>query len=65
GTGLAYHNQRRRNASGLTEAEVNALSGGTAETAPAATVAALCQLSQPTRAQAARIQPRQEQVARS
>ncbi|WP_213600566.1 DNA-directed RNA polymerase subunit beta' [Pseudoxanthomonas japonensis] len=40
GTGLAYHNQRRRNASGLTEAEVNALSGGTAETAPAATVAA-------------------------
>jgi len=40
GTGLAYHNQRRRNASGLTEAEVNALSGGTAEAAPAAAVAA-------------------------
>ena len=36
GTGLAYHNQRRRNASGLTEAEVNALSGGSAEAAPAA-----------------------------
>ncbi|WP_296282924.1 DNA-directed RNA polymerase subunit beta' [Pseudoxanthomonas sp.] len=35
GTGLAYHNQRRRNASGLTEAEVNALSGGVAEAAPA------------------------------
>ena len=28
GTGLAYHNQRRRNASGLTEAEVDALAGG-------------------------------------
>ncbi|KAF1709446.1 DNA-directed RNA polymerase subunit beta' [Pseudoxanthomonas kalamensis DSM 18571] len=27
GTGLAYHNQRRRNASGLTEAEVEALAG--------------------------------------
>lgn len=27
GTGLAYHNQRRRNASGLTEAEVDALAG--------------------------------------
>jgi len=40
GTGLAYHNQRRRNASGLTEAEVNALSGSTTETAPAAAVAA-------------------------
>ncbi|KRA50539.1 DNA-directed RNA polymerase subunit beta' [Pseudoxanthomonas sp. Root65] len=39
GTGLAYHNQRRRNASGLTEAEVNALSGGVAEAAPAAAVA--------------------------
>ncbi|CAN7242292.1 DNA-directed RNA polymerase subunit beta' [Pseudoxanthomonas sp. LjRoot168] len=35
GTGLAYHNQRRRNASGLTEAEVNALSGGVAEAASA------------------------------
>jgi len=40
GTGLAYHNQRRRNASGLTEAEVDALSGGSAEAAPAALVAA-------------------------
>jgi len=28
GTGLAYHTQRRRNASGLTEAEVEALGGG-------------------------------------
>ncbi|WP_447938846.1 DNA-directed RNA polymerase subunit beta' [Pseudoxanthomonas mexicana] len=36
GTGLAYHNQRRRNASGLTEAEVDALSGGSSEVAPAA-----------------------------
>ena len=40
GTGLAYHNQRRRNASGLTEAEVNALSGGNTEAAPAAAVSA-------------------------
>ncbi|KRA47227.1 DNA-directed RNA polymerase subunit beta' [Pseudoxanthomonas sp. Root630] len=41
GTGLAYHNQRRRNASGLTEAEVDALSGGITEpAAPAAAVAA-------------------------
>src|SRR5690606_17252475 len=40
GTGLAYHNQRRRNASGLTEAEVNALSGGSAEVASATAVAA-------------------------
>jgi DNA-directed RNA polymerase subunit beta' len=40
GTGLAYHNQRRRNASGLTEAEVNALSGGSVEAAPAAAVTA-------------------------
>ena len=40
GTGLAYHNQRRRNASGLTEAEVDALSGGSSEApAPAAAVA--------------------------
>ncbi len=37
GTGLAYHNQRRRNASGLTEAEVDALSGVVSEpVAPAA-----------------------------
>lgn len=41
GTGLAYHNQRRRNASGLTEAEVNALSGGSADAAPAATAVAI------------------------
>ncbi|TQM02766.1 DNA-directed RNA polymerase subunit beta' [Pseudoxanthomonas sp. 3HH-4] len=41
GTGLAYHNQRRRNASGLTEAEVNALSGGSAEAAPATTAVAI------------------------
>ncbi len=40
GTGLAYHNQRRRNASGLTEAEVNALSGGSVEAAPAAAMTA-------------------------
>jgi DNA-directed RNA polymerase subunit beta' len=31
GTGLAYHNQRRRNASGLTEAEVDALAGSAPE----------------------------------
>jgi DNA-directed RNA polymerase subunit beta' len=38
GTGLAYHNQRRRNASGLTEAEVDALSGGSSnDAAPVAT----------------------------
>ncbi|WP_454829598.1 DNA-directed RNA polymerase subunit beta' [Pseudoxanthomonas wuyuanensis] len=37
GTGLAYHNQRRRNASGLTEAEVDALAGP-AETAAPGTV---------------------------
>ena len=28
GTGLAYHTQRRRNASGITESELEALSGG-------------------------------------
>ena len=28
GTGLAYHTQRRRNASGLTESEMEALAGG-------------------------------------
>ncbi|RXQ98577.1 DNA-directed RNA polymerase subunit beta' [Pseudoxanthomonas composti] len=44
GTGLAYHNQRRRNASGLTESEMAALAGGgSAEAAvaeaPAATEA--------------------------
>ncbi|WP_147652194.1 DNA-directed RNA polymerase subunit beta' [Vulcaniibacterium gelatinicum] len=36
GTGLAYHNQRRRTASGLTEAELETLAGGTAEAEPAA-----------------------------
>ena len=36
GTGLAYHNQRRRNASGLTEAEVDALAGPAAAAEPAA-----------------------------
>ncbi|GGD60678.1 DNA-directed RNA polymerase subunit beta' [Pseudoxanthomonas indica] len=36
GTGLAYHNQRRRNASGLTEAEVDALAGPAAVAEPAA-----------------------------
>jgi DNA-directed RNA polymerase subunit beta' len=28
GTGLAYHSQRRKNASGLTESEMEALAGG-------------------------------------
>ncbi|KAF1720433.1 DNA-directed RNA polymerase subunit beta' [Pseudoxanthomonas wuyuanensis] len=36
GTGLAYHNQRRRNASGLTEAEVDALAGPVETAAPVA-----------------------------
>jgi DNA-directed RNA polymerase subunit beta' len=31
GTGLAYHSQRRKNASGLTEAEMATLSGEPAE----------------------------------
>jgi DNA-directed RNA polymerase subunit beta' len=31
GTGLAYHNERRRNASGLTQSELDALSGTSAE----------------------------------
>ena len=31
GTGLAYHNQRRKNASGLTEAEMATLAGELAE----------------------------------
>ncbi|WP_217538921.1 DNA-directed RNA polymerase subunit beta' [Stenotrophomonas sp. GbtcB23] len=42
GTGLAYHANRRRNASGLTESEMQTLSGGApavAEVAPAAPVA--------------------------
>ncbi|HBZ48098.1 DNA-directed RNA polymerase subunit beta' [Stenotrophomonas rhizophila] len=42
GTGLAYHANRRRNASGLTESEMQTLSGTTpavAEVAPAAPVA--------------------------
>ncbi|UYB51476.1 DNA-directed RNA polymerase subunit beta' [Xanthomonas sp. AM6] len=33
GTGLAYHSLRRRNASGLTESEMQTLSGGSAEPA--------------------------------
>jgi DNA-directed RNA polymerase subunit beta' len=36
GTGLAYHAQRRRNASGLTESEMEALAGITAEPAETA-----------------------------
>jgi len=41
GTGLAYHTARRRTASGLTESELEALSGGmVAESAPAAEAAA-------------------------
>ncbi|WP_369940048.1 DNA-directed RNA polymerase subunit beta' [Xanthomonas medicagonis] len=42
GTGLAYHSLRRRNASGLTESEMQTLSGGSAEPAvetPAAAAA--------------------------
>ncbi|WOS40048.1 DNA-directed RNA polymerase subunit beta' [Xanthomonas rydalmerensis] len=42
GTGLAYHSLRRRNASGLTESEMQTLSGGSAEPAveaPAPTAA--------------------------
>jgi DNA-directed RNA polymerase subunit beta' len=31
GTGLAYHNERRRNASGLTQSEMDALAGGLSE----------------------------------
>ncbi|WP_407354281.1 DNA-directed RNA polymerase subunit beta' [Luteimonas sp. R10] len=37
GTGLAYHAQRRRDASGLTESEMEALSGSSAEEATAVT----------------------------
>ena len=33
GTGLAYHSQRRKNASGLTEAEMATLAGEPAEAA--------------------------------
>ncbi|MUV13936.1 DNA-directed RNA polymerase subunit beta' [Noviluteimonas gilva] len=40
GTGLAYHTARRRNASGLTEAELEALSGTMVEQAPAPVVEA-------------------------
>ena len=40
GTGLAYHNQRRRNASGLTEAEVDALAGSPVEASSAPAPAA-------------------------
>ncbi len=36
GTGLAYHSQRRRNASGLTEQEIDTLSGGSAAAEPVA-----------------------------
>jgi DNA-directed RNA polymerase subunit beta' len=36
GTGLAYHNRRRKTASGLTEAEIATLSGEPAESAEAA-----------------------------
>ncbi|MCL6620092.1 DNA-directed RNA polymerase subunit beta' [Thermomonas hydrothermalis] len=36
GTGLAYHNRRRKTASGLTEAEIATLSGESAESAEAA-----------------------------
>ncbi|MBN6151414.1 DNA-directed RNA polymerase subunit beta' [Xanthomonas sp. AmX2] len=40
GTGLAYHSLRRRNASGLTESEMQTLSGGNAEPAVEAPVPA-------------------------
>ncbi|MDQ1094393.1 DNA-directed RNA polymerase subunit beta' [Xanthomonas sacchari] len=40
GTGLAYHNTRRRNASGLTESEMQTLSGGSAEPAVETSAAA-------------------------
>ncbi|KGQ19509.1 DNA-directed RNA polymerase beta' subunit [Lysobacter dokdonensis DS-58] len=40
GTGLAYHTARRRNASGLTESELEALSGTMVEQAPAPAVEA-------------------------
>ncbi|GAA4871168.1 DNA-directed RNA polymerase subunit beta' [Luteimonas vadosa] len=36
GTGLAYHNERRKNASGLTDSEMEALSGGMTEEVEAA-----------------------------
>ena len=36
GTGLAYHTQRRRNAAGLTEAEMATLAGEPAEAESAA-----------------------------
>ena len=35
GTGLAYHTQRRKNASGLTDSEMDALSGAIAGEADA------------------------------
>jgi DNA-directed RNA polymerase subunit beta' len=41
GTGLAYHTARRRNASGLTESELEALSGTMVEQAPAPVVEAV------------------------
>jgi DNA-directed RNA polymerase subunit beta' len=37
GTGLTYHSQRRRNASGLTESEMETLAGGAAPVAEAET----------------------------
>jgi DNA-directed RNA polymerase subunit beta' len=40
GTGLAYHSLRRRNSSGLTESEMQTLSGGNAESAVEAPAAA-------------------------
>jgi DNA-directed RNA polymerase subunit beta' len=40
GTGLAYHSLRRRNSSGLTESEMQTLSGGNAEPAVEAPAAA-------------------------
>jgi len=41
GTGLAYHTQRRKNASGLTDSEMDALSGTVVEESPAAATEAL------------------------
>ncbi|MDR1077009.1 MAG: DNA-directed RNA polymerase subunit beta' [Xanthomonadaceae bacterium] len=40
GTGLAYHSRRRKHSSGLTESEMDALTGTTAEPAPETTEAA-------------------------
>src|SRR5690606_36626699 len=62
GTGLAYHSKRRRNATGLTESELEALSGGSepaavaevSEGAPAPDDAATCSLRPPPVTAAAR-----------